>query len=151
QVPRDPVFRDETGRTIRFSDLLGGRPVILTLNYYRCPMLCTLELNGPIAALRTNSLQPGKDFRIVTVRIDPKETPELAAAKKEVHVRSYGRPGASKGWRFLTGDESSIRSLAAGVGFRYAFDEASGQFAHAAGILVLTPSGRISRVFYGID
>jgi protein SCO1 len=151
EVPRDLVFRDESGGTIRLADLLGHGPVILTLNYYRCPMLCTMELNGLVASLRTLALDPGKDFRLVTVSIDPRETPDLASAKKAIYVRSYGRPGAAEGWRFLTGEEPAIRRLSESVGYTYAYDEASGQFAHAAGILILTPSGRISRVFYGID
>jgi protein SCO1/2 len=151
EVPGDLVFRDESGGTVRLAELLGHRPVILTLNYYRCPMLCTMELNGLVASLRTLALEPGKDFRLVTVSIDPRETPDLAAAKKAIYVRSYGRPGAAEGWRFLTGEEPAIRRLSESVGYRYAYDETSGQFAHAAGILILTPAGRISRVFYGID
>ncbi|MCI0658671.1 MAG: SCO family protein, partial [Acidobacteria bacterium] len=114
-------------------------------------MLCTLELNGLVSALRTMSLEPERDFRIVTVSINPREGPELAAEKKAFYVKDYARPGAAAGWHFLTGEESSIQELAGRVGFRYSFDESSGQYAHAAGIILLTPSGRISRYFYGVD
>ena len=145
------AFKDETGATVRLDDYFGSRPVILTLNYYECPMLCTLELNGLTAALRTISLEPGRDFQIVTVSINPKETPELAAQKKAQYVKEYGREGATSGWHFLTGDEREIRALADAVGFRYAFDPESGQFVHAAGIVVATPDGRLSRYFYGVE
>ncbi len=136
---------------MRLGDYFDNRPVILTLNYYECPMLCTLELNGLVAALRTMSLEPERDFRIVTVSINPKETPELAARKKTQYVKQYGRAGAAAGWHFLTGDEPEIQALAKAVGFRYAFDAESGQYAHAAGIAVATPDGRLSRYFYGIE
>jgi protein SCO1/2 len=150
-VPRDLTFLDEAGRSVRLGDYFDKRPLILTLNYYQCPMLCTLELNGLVASLKTMSLEPERDFRIVTVSINPKEGPALAAEKKAVYVKDYARAGAASGWHFLTGEEPSIQVLARRVGFRYSFDAASGQYAHAAGIVVLTPSGRISRYFYGID
>ena len=151
EVPRELAFLDELGQPVRLADYFDDRPVILTLNYYQCPMLCTLELNGLVSSLRTMSLEPGRDFRIVTVSINPKEGPELAAEKKASYIKDYARAGAAAGWHFLTGEESSIQELARRVGFRYSFDEASGQYAHAAGIIVLTPSGRISRYFYGVD
>jgi protein SCO1 len=151
EVPLDLAFFDDTGKAVHLADYLGERPVILTLNYYQCPMLCTLELNGLVSSLRTLSLEPERDFRIVTVSINPKEGPELAAEKKAIYVKDYARAGAASGWHFLTGQEPSIAELARRVGFRYSFDEASGQYAHAAGIVVLTPSGRISRYFYGVD
>jgi len=151
EAPLGLSFVDESGQPVRLADYFGERPVILTLNYYQCPMLCTLELNGLVSALRTLSLEPGRDFRMVTVSINPKEGPELAAQKKAVYVKDYARAGASSGWHFLTGEESSIQELARRVGFRYSFDAASGQYAHAAGIVLLTPSGRISRYFYGVD
>jgi protein SCO1 len=150
-VPRELSFLDESGQPVHLADYLDARPVILTLNYYQCPMLCTLELNGLVSALRTMSLEPGRDFRIVTVSINPKEGPDLAAEKKAIYVKDYARAGAASGWHFLTGEESSIQQLARRVGFRYSFDEASGQYAHAAGIVVLTPTGKISRYFYGVD
>ncbi|HEU5179419.1 MAG TPA: SCO family protein [Candidatus Polarisedimenticolia bacterium] len=145
------TFKDEAGATVRLGDYFDARPVILTLNYYECPMLCTLELNGLVAALRTMSLEPERDFRIVTVSINPKETPELAARKKTQYVKEYGRAGAAAGWHFLTGDEDKIKALANVVGFRYSFDPESKQYAHAAGIAVATPDGRLSRYFYGIE
>ncbi|PYQ09284.1 MAG: SCO family protein [Acidobacteria bacterium] len=151
RVPLDLPFRDEAGREIRLSEYFGQRPVILTLNYYECPMLCTLELNGLVAGLRPLSLEPERDFRLITVSINPKETPELAAKKKAIYLHEYGRPGAATGWHFLTGDEGSIRRLSEAVGFRYAFDAASGQYAHAAGIMVLTADGRLSRYLYGVE
>jgi protein SCO1/2 len=151
RIPLDLPFRDESGRTVALSEYFGSKAVILTLNYYECPMLCTLELKGLTAALKTMSLQPDRDFRIVTVSINPKETPALAAGKKAVHVRDYGRPGAQAGWHFLTGEPGSIRRLAEAVGFRYSLDEETGQYAHAAGIMVLTPDGRLSRYFYGVE
>jgi len=151
RIPLDLVFRDESGKTVTLSEYFGSQAVILTLNYYECPMLCTLELKGLTSALRTMSLQPDRDFRIVTVSINPKETPALAAKVKLLHVRDYGRPGAAAGWHFLTGDLSSIRRLADAVGFRYSLDEETGQYAHAAGIMVLTPDGRLSRYFYGVE
>ena len=151
EAPLGLSFVDESGQPVRLADYFDERPVILTLNYYQCPMLCTLELNGLVSALRTLSLEPGRDFRMVTVSINPKEGPELAAQKKAVYVKDYARAGASSGWHFLTGEESSIQELARRVGFRYSFDAASGQYAHAAGIVLLTPSGRISRYFYGVD
>ena len=151
RVPLDTPFRDESGNPVRLADLVGERPAILTLNYYRCPMLCTLELNGLVSSLRTMSLEPGRDFSIITVSIDPKEAPPLAAEKKAAYVRDYGRPGAARGWHFLTGEEASIERLTQAVGFRYTYDEASGQYGHAAGILVLTPAGEISRIFYGVE
>lgn len=151
EVPLELAFVNESGEAVHLADYFDERPVILTLNYYQCPMLCTLELNGLVSALRTMSLEPERDFRIVTVSINPREGPELAAEKKAFYVKDYARPGAAAGWHFLTGEESSIQELAGRVGFRYSFDESSGQYAHAAGIILLTPSGRISRYFYGVD
>jgi len=151
KVPLDLLFKDESGRSVRLGDLLGDRPAILTLNYYRCPMLCTLELNGLVSSLRTMSLEPGSDFRIITVSIDPKEAPPLAAEKKSVYVRAYGRAGAAEGWHFLTGEEPAIEKLTESVGFRYAYDETTRQYEHAAGIMVLTPAGELSRYFYGVE
>jgi protein SCO1/2 len=151
QVPLDLEFTDETGRAIRLADYFGRRPVILTLNYYDCPMLCTLELNGLVSALRTMSLTAGKDFDIVTVSIDPTEGSELAARKKHEYVHSYARLEAETGWHFLTGRQDQIERLAAAVGFHYNLDAATGEYAHAAGILVLTPDGRLSRYFYGVE
>jgi protein SCO1/2 len=151
QVPLDAEFRDEAGRTIRLGDYLGEKPVILVLAYYRCPMLCTLVLNGLARALLDVPLDVGKDFNIVTVSFDPREGPELAAAKKKTYLERYGRPGAEEGWHFLTGERASIDRLTQAVGFRYRYDAKNDQFAHASGILVLTPTGKIARYFYDVS
>jgi protein SCO1/2 len=151
QIPLDLGFRDETGRAVRLRDYFDGRPVILTLVYYECPMLCTQVLNGLVRSLQNISLEAGREFQIVTVSINPRETPQLAAAKKRIYTGIYGRPAAAGGWRFLTGEEQAIRQLARAAGFRYAYDPESGQFAHASGIMVLTPGGRLSRYLYGIQ
>jgi protein SCO1/2 len=151
QVPLDLVFRDEAGRPVRLAEFLGSRPVILTLNYYNCPMLCTVELNALLRSLQVVPFDVGREFAVVTVSIDPAETPALAAAKKAGYLRRYGRASGPAGWHFLTGEEPSIRKLAGAVGFRYAFDPKSGQFAHPAGFVVLTPQGRVARYFYGLD
>jgi protein SCO1 len=151
QIPLDLEFNDETGRAIRLSELFGSRPVVLTLVYYECPMLCSLILNGTVRAMRTLDFSAGREFDVLTVSIDPTETPELAKAKKEEYLANYRRSGAEDGWHFLTGREESIRALAEAVGFRYALDPASGEYAHAAGIMVLTPGGQVARYFYGVE
>jgi protein SCO1/2 len=151
QVAPDLRFRDELGRSVRLGDYFGHRPVILVLAYYRCPMLCTQVLNGLVRCLLDVPLVMGTDFEVVTVSFDPRETPELAAAKKATYLERYGRPGAGSGWHFLTGDETPIKRLAEAVGFRYRYDAKNDQYAHASGIMVLTPKGRISRYFYDIS
>jgi protein SCO1/2 len=151
QVPLDLEFRDEAGRSVRLGDYFAGRPVILVLAYYRCPMLCTQVLNGLVDGLRGIPLDAGSDFQVVTVSFDPREQPELAAAKKQSYVESYGRPGAAAGWHFLTGQEPAIAALARAVGFRYTYDPKLDQFAHVSGLMVLTPHGTIARYFYGIS
>jgi protein SCO1/2 len=150
-VPGDLVFRDETGREVRLADYLGDRPVVLVLAYYRCPMLCTLVLNGLASSLRALGLQIGSDYEVITVSIDPTETPDLAAAKKQTYVEEVGDAAANDGWHFLTGDQEPIRRLADAVGFRYVYDAETEQYAHAAGIMIVTPAGRLARYFYGID
>ena len=151
QVPLDLVFRDETGRSVPLREYFGQKPVILALAYYECPMLCTLVLNGLLRSLRALSFDVGNQFSVVTVSFDPMEKPTIAAAKKAVYMQQYERPGASGGWHFLTGDEASIRQLTQAVGFRYAYDAQKNQYAHATGIMVLTPQGKISRYFYGLE
>jgi len=151
QVPLDLAFHDESDRTVRLRDYFGKKPAILAMVYYECPMLCTEVLNGLLASLKNMPLDVGKQFNVVTVSFNPREKPGLAANKKRVYVGLYGRPKASEGWHFLTGDEAEIRQLARAVGFHYAYDRESDQFAHAAAIMVLTPQGRISRYFFGID
>lgn len=150
QVPLDLVFRDETGREVTLQQYFHGKPVILVLAYYRCPMLCTLVLNGLVKGLLELPFDAGKEFEVVTVSFDPRETPAQAAAKKKTYIERYGRPGAAAGWHFLTGSADSVARLTEAVGFRYAYDERRDEFAHASGILVLTPAGRISRYFYDV-
>ena len=150
-VPLNLTFRDDRGREVALGDFFGNRPVILALVYYECPMLCNQVLNGLTQALRVMSLEAGRDFDVVAVSFDPREGAELAAAKKASYMKRYGRDGAESGWHFLTGSESSIEALAGAVGFRYRWEEASGQWAHGAGITVLTPKGVVSRYFYGIE
>jgi protein SCO1/2 len=150
QVPLDLDFRDEAGQAARLGDYFGDRPVVLVLAYYRCPKLCNLVLNGLLQTFREMSFTVGKEFNVVTVSFDPRETPELAAAKKQSYVEKYGRDGAAAGWHFLTGDKPQIDALAQAVGFRYRYLEKEDLYAHASGIMVLTPQGRVSRYFYGI-
>jgi protein SCO1/2 len=150
QVPLALPFTDEEGQRVTLGEYFGDKPVILVLAYYRCPMLCTQVLNGLVQGLRELPFTVGKEFRVVTVSFDPHETTEMAAAKKRTYVHSYGKPEAAEGWHFLTGDQQSIGRLTRAVGFRYAYDPASEQFAHAAGIVILTPTGRISRYFYDV-
>jgi protein SCO1/2 len=151
KLPLDLAFRDEAGREVRLGDYFGKRPVVLSLVYYECPMLCTLTLNGLVSALGVLPWKPGQEFELVTVSFDPKETPAQAAAKKKVYLSRYKQPEAAAGWHFLTGDEASLRALTQAVGFRYAWDEASRQFAHPAGLVVVTPDGRLARYLFGIE
>jgi protein SCO1/2 len=150
-IPLDLTFRDEHGQSVTLRQFFGQKPVILTLVYYECPMLCTEVLNGLLRSAKELPLDLGKDFTIVTVSIDPSERPILANVKHELYTGLYGRPGGSQGWHFLIGDEPQIKALAQAVGFRYAYDSASGQFAHPSGIMVLTPQGKLARYFYGIS
>ncbi len=151
QIPLELTFRDDAGRTVRLADYFGKRPVVLQMVYYECPMLCTEALNGTLRAFRATNFNAGREFESVTVSINPRETPKLAASKKASYVEKYGRPGAAGGWHFLTGDEPQIRALADAIGFRYAYDAKSGQYAHTTGIVVATPQGRIARYQYGVE
>jgi protein SCO1 len=152
QVPLDLVFRDEAGRPVPLRTFFQTKkPVILALVYYRCPMLCTQILNGLESSLKAVSFDPGREFEVVSVSFDPKDTPELAASKKQMYLRRYGRPNTANGWHFLTGDPASIKGLTDAAGFHYKYDPATDQFAHASGILILTPDGRISKYFYGVE
>jgi protein SCO1 len=151
EIPLDLTFRDEHGATVELARYFGSKPVILTLVYYNCPMLCTQVLNGLDRTLKLIPMSIGKDFNVVTVSIDPTERPVLAEAKQAMYTGMYGRPGAAEGWHFLTGDQPQIEALAQAVGFRYAYDSESKQFAHASVIMVLTPEGKLSRYFYGIQ
>src|SRR4051812_30945687 len=150
QVPLDLPFVDETGQAVRLGDYFGQRPVILVLAYYQCPRLCTLVLNGLVQGMLEMQFSVGQEFDVVTVSFDPRETPELAASKKEAYLQRYRRVGADAGWHFLTGGEDQIRQLADTVGFRYRFDETQKQFVHASGIVLLTPQARVSRYFYDV-
>ena len=154
QVPLDLAFRDENGETVKLGQYFGKRPVVLSLVYYDCPMLCTQVLNGMVGAFKTLAFVPGAEYEVVTVSFDPSETPQLAAAKKRLYVDylpEAKRQGATNAWHFLTGDEASIRSLTEAVGFRYQWDEETKQFAHASGIMVLTPEGKLAQYYYGIE
>jgi protein SCO1/2 len=152
QIPLDLKFRDESGREVRLAEYFAkGKPVVLTLVYYECPMLCNQVLNGAVGAFQGLQFTAGKEFEVVTVSFDSREGPELAARKKETYLRRYRREGAEAGWHFLTGDKASIDALAEAVGFHYVWDEQSEQFAHASAVMVATPAGRLSHYFYGID
>jgi protein SCO1/2 len=151
KVPLDLEFRDETGKSVRLGDYVRDRPVILSLAYYGCPMLCGLALQGLASSLKPLGYDAGKEFRVVTVSFDPRETPEMASKAKPGYLALYGRPGAEDGWHFLTGPQDSIDRLTKAVGFRYAWDEEQQQFAHATGIVLLTPEGRVARYFFGVD
>lgn len=151
QVPLDLMFRDETGHVIRLRELFRGKPVLLTFMYYRCPMLCSVVQESVASTLTEMKLDIGKDFDVITVSFDPRDTPEQATAKKEHFIRRYGRFEAASGWHFLTSNESAIKSLTNAVGFEYAYDPKVDQFAHTAAIMVLTPQGRVSRYFPGFE
>jgi len=150
-LPLALSFQDETGRTMQLRQYFGEKPVILAFVYYECPMLCTQVLNGLVESLRTLSFDVGKQFDVITVSFDPGETPKLAAEKKASYLKQYDRAGAEQGWHFLTGDSAAIRQLTSAVGFRYKYDLVTDQFAHASGIMVITPQGKIARYFYGIE
>jgi protein SCO1/2 len=153
QIPLGARFRDEAGRSVALGEYFGKRPVILTLAYYNCPLLCTQVLNGVARGLKPLSISIGKDFDVVTLSIDPTEEPSLAAAKKAAYLGRYDRPGpeSEAGWHFLTGETPAIEALAKSVGFRYTYNPRTKLYAHAAGMVILSPSGRISRYFYGFD
>lgn len=152
QLPLDTQFYDEAGKQVRLSQYFtSGKPVILALVYYQCPMLCSEVLAGLTSSLSALRFDAGKDFQVLAVSFDPKDTPESAAAKKQNYLQRYRRPGAESGWHFLTGDPPSIRMLTDAVGFHYTWDDKNKQFAHVAGIVVLTPEGKVSRYFYGVE
>lgn len=151
RVPLDLPFVDETGRPVQLGDYFGKRPVLLALVYYECPMLCTQVLNGVTGALKAINFDVGKEFDVVAVSINPKEGPGLAAQKKEAYVTRYGRAQTAPGWHFLTGREENIRTLAAAIGFRYEYVDEIKQYAHGAGVELITPKGVIARYFYGIE
>jgi protein SCO1 len=151
QLPLDLVFRDENGAAVPLGSLLSARPVLMQLAYYQCPMLCPLVLNGLTSSLKPLTFDVGRDFDVVVVSIAPDETTAQAAEKRRSAIARYARPGTDGGWHFLTGSPEAIRRLSEAVGFRYAFDETTRQYAHAAGVVLLTPGGRISRYFFGAE
>jgi protein SCO1 len=151
QVPPDLAFRDDTGATVKLGDYFGHKPLILNLVYYNCTMLCGEALAGLASAMRLVKFDVGNEFDVVTVSFDPRETTEMAAAKKKDYVGRYGRANAAAGWHFLTGEPDSINALTKAVGFQYQYDAKTNQYAHATAIMVLTPQGHISRYFYGVD
>jgi protein SCO1/2 len=151
KVPLDLPFRDEAGRAVQLKEYFGSRPLILSFVYYGCEDLCPLVLDGLVRSLRPLSFNIGDQFDVLTVSFDPRDTPALAAAKKRDFVGQYSRPGAEKGWHFLTGDEAAIKRLTEAAGFRFNYESEKDRFGHAAGILLLTPGGTIARYFYGIE
>ena len=151
QLPLALEFRDETGKAVQLREYFSTKPVILILDYYQCPRLCPLVLDGLLASLRMLPLTVGEQFDVLTVSIDPRDTPAVAAAKQVHYLGRYGRPGAAGGWHFLTGEPEAIQRLASAVGFQYTYDAAQNQFAHAAGIMIVTPQGTLARYFYGIN
>ena len=152
-LPLDLHFRDESGKDVRLGDYFGKRPVILSLVYYRCPMLCGEVLNGLTSSLNVVNFGLGKDYDVVTVSIDPRETPQVAAQMKAVYLRRYNQhtSEAEQGWHFLTGQQDQIQQLTKAVGFRYVYDPRIDQYAHASGIQIATPDGRLSQYYYGIE
>jgi protein SCO1 len=151
QLPLELKFKDENGQVVRLGQYFREKPVVLALVYYQCPGLCDLILNGLSHTMEQISLNVGSDYEVVTVSFNPKETWQLANAKKANYIEKYNRTGAKEGWHFLTGDEASIKSLADTVGFHYKYDPVNNQFAHASAIYVITPEGKIARYFYGIE
>jgi len=150
QIPLDLPFVDESGQDVTLRQYFG-KPVILALVYYQCPSLCNMVLNGVLRSIKQLDLIAGNEYEVVAVSFDPRETPEMAAAKKQTYLRDYTRPGAAQGWHFLTGQETSSKALADSVGFRYVYDALTNQYAHSSAIMILTPAGRIDRYFYGIE
>ena len=151
-LPLDAVFRDENGNEVTLGSYFGSKPVVLALVYYSCPMLCNQVLNGMTSGLDVlKGFSIGKEFEVITVSFDSRETPELARTKKETYITWYKREGAADGWHFLTGDQRNIDRLTQAAGFYYKWDEKTQQFIHASGIMVATPDGRLARYFYGIE
>ena len=152
QVPTNLVFNDEQGQSVQLSDYINNtKPVILTLNYFSCPNLCSLELDQLTGAISDISYNLGDNYDIVSVSIDPRETPDIASQKKWQYIRSYARPGRGAGWHFLTGTENNIVPLTQAVGFKYTYDGVSDEYAHPIGLVVLTPQGKVARYLYGVD
>jgi protein SCO1 len=152
QLPLDARFKDETGKDVVLGDYFQSkRPVLLAIVYYDCPMLCTQVLNGMTSALGVLKFDAGKEFDVVAISIDPRETPEIAAAKKKTYVERYRRPGAEQAFHFLTGQQPAIAAVTKAAGFRYVWDEKTQQFAHQSALILVTPDGRVSQYYYGIE
>jgi protein SCO1 len=151
QVPAELTFTDDSGRAVKLGDYFGKKPLVLNLVYYNCTMLCGEALAGLSGSMKMIKFDAGNEYDVITVSFDPRETPQIAAVKKQEYLKRYGRPGAANGWHFLTGSADSINALTKAVGFQYQYDPKSNQYAHATAIMVLTPEGRISRYFYGVD
>jgi protein SCO1/2 len=154
QLPLDLVFHDETGQSVKLGQYFGQKPVLLAFVYYDCPMLCTQVLNGMLESFRVLPFQMGKDYDVVTISFDPRETPQLAESKKKVYVGylpAKMHADVNAGWHFLTGDAENIKQITEAVGFKYHYDEATKQFAHASGIMIATPQGKLARYYYGIS
>ena len=151
QIPPNLTFRDEAGKAVELRDYFGKKPMVLNLVYYQCPMLCGEVLSGLVSALRVLKFDVGREFDVLTISFDPKETPEMATAKKAEFLKRYGRAGAEGGWHFLTGPQSSIDALTKAAGFQYQYDPKTEQYGHATAIMVLTPEGKIAQYYYGVE
>ena len=151
QLPLDAQFADETGRAVTLGEYFGKKPVVLAFVYFQCPMLCPLVMNGISSALKVVPFTAGKEFDVVLISFDPRDTPEAANAKKRAHLQHWAATETAHGWHFLTGTEAEIRRVTSAAGFNYQWDEETQQFAHVSGLLVTTPDGRLSRYFYGVE
>jgi len=150
-LPLDAAFKDENGKAVTLGDYFHRKPVVLAFVYYSCPMLCTQVMNGISSALKVMPFRPGDDFDVVLVSFDPRDTPAVAADKKRAHLQYWSTENQAASWHFLTGDEVSIKRVTNAAGFNYRWDEPTGQFAHVSGVLVVTPDGKLSRYFYGVE
>lgn len=151
QLPLELEFRTSTGERRTLDSLIGRRPVVFAFVYYECPMLCTMVLNGMLRMMNVLKFDVGREYDVITLSIDPRETEVLAAEKKKVYLDRYRRSGAVDNWHFLVGDEESITKLSSALGYDYAYDETTDQYAHGSAIMVITPDGKVSKYFYGID
>ncbi len=151
RLPLDAVLTDDEGRRVELGEYFGRRPVILAFVYYECPMLCSQVMHGISSALKTLPFTPGRDFDVVLVSFDPRETAAVASARKRSHLAHWSAEETAAGWHLLTGDEATIQRVTSAAGFTYRWDERIGQFAHVSGLLVVTPDGRLSRYFYGVQ
>jgi len=151
QLPLDLPFTDDTGKAVRLGEYFGQKPVLMLITYFNCTMLCPLLLDGLVRALRPISFDIGQQFTVLTVSINPRETPAIAASRKELYVQRYGRPGADRGWHFLTGTADAIAALTQPIGFRFVYDKKTDEYAHASGIVIFTPEGKAARYLYGVE